>query len=248
MPSFHEQQRFIVAGASSGMGRAIALRLNACGASVIGLARNMEALSSLREEAAHPEAMFVEKVDLAADVTALPAFVGSLKDKYGKFQGMAFCAGTGQVRPVRAVTAEELRSTFEINFFAPFMMAKAFADRRNHNGRGTSCVFISSVAAMRCDKGQSVYAASKAALASAVRSIGRECASSGVRFNCVSPAAIRTPLLETNDPGTLAGQEALYPMGLGGVEDVAGMVVYLLSDEAKWITTQNYVIDCGAIL
>lgn len=248
MPSFHEQQRFIVAGASSGMGRAIALRLNACGASVIGLARNMEALSSLMDEAAHPEAMFVEKVDLAADVTSLPAFVGSLKDKYGKFQGMTFCAGTGQVRPVRAVTADELRSTFEINFFAPFMMAKAFADRRNHNGRGTSCVFISSVAAMRCDKGQSVYASSKAALAAAVRSIGRECASSGVRFNCVSPAAIRTPLLKTNDPETLASQEALYPMGLGGVEDVAGMVVYLLSDEAKWITTQNYVIDCGAIL
>lgn len=248
MPSFRAEHRFIVAGASSGIGKAIALRLNSCGASVIGLARSMEGLSLLREEAAYPENMFVEQVDLAGDIASLATYVGNLKERYGKFQGMAFCAGTGQVKPVRAVTLEELRSTFEINFFAPFMMAKAFADKRNHNGKGTSCVFISSVAAMHCDKGQSAYASSKAALAAAVKSIGRECAPAGVRFNCVSPAAIRTPLLEANDPETLARQEALYPMGMGNVEDVAAMVVYLLSDEAKWITTQNYVIDCGAVL
>ena len=161
---------------------------------------------------------------------------------------MAFCAGTGTVKPVRAVDLEEVRGIFDINFFAPFMMAKAFADKRNHNGKGTSCVFISSVAAMRCDKGQSIYASSKAALAAAIKCIGRECAPAGVRFNCVSPAAIRTPLLATNDPDALAQQEALYPMGLGSVDDVAGLVTFLLSDEAKWITTQNYVIDCGAVL
>ena len=248
MATFLEKQCFIVAGASSGIGRAIALLLNASGASVIGLARQVELLESLKQETAYPERMFTERVDLAADPASIPAYVAQLRTKYGKFQGVAFCAGTEQVKPVRAVTDEELRRTFEINFFAPFMMAKAFADKRNHNGKGTSCVFISSVAAMRCDKGQSVYASSKAALAAAVRSIGRECAPAGIRFNCVSPAAIRTPLLERNDPEMLASQEALYPMGMGKVEDVANLVVYLLSDEAKWITTQDYVIDCGGIL
>lgn len=248
MSSFDATQRFIVTGASSGIGRAIALQLNACGASVIGLARNVESLLSLKEEAAFPEHMHVEPVDLTENTAALPAYVGRLKERYGKFQGMAFCAGTGRVGPVRAVTVEELRDTFEINFFAPFMMAKAFADKRNHNGKGTSCVFISSIAAICCGKGQSVYASSKAALTAAVKSIGRECALSGVRFNCVSPSAIKTPLLETNDPETLARQEALYPMGMGSVEDVSAMVVYLLSNEAKWITTQDYIIDCGALL
>lgn len=248
MPSFCAEHRFIVAGASSGIGRAIALRLNACGATVVALARSGKKLSSLQEEAQQPERLFTEQIDLTADIAALPTFVSSLKGRYGKFQGMAFCAGTGTVKPVRAVTLEEVRETFDINFFAPFMMAKAFADKRNHNGKGTSCVFISSVAAMRCDKGQSIYASSKAALAAAVKCIGRECAPAGMRFNCVSPAAIRTPLLETNDPDVLAQQEALYPMGLGSVDDVAGLVTYLLSDEARWITTQNYVIDCGAVL
>ena len=247
MPSFCAEHRFIVAGASSGIGKAIALRLNACGATVIALARSSEKLSSLRAEAPQPERIFIEQIDLTADIAALPAFVSTLKGRYGKFQGMAFCAGTGTVKPVRAVDLEEVRGIFDINFFAPFMMAKAFADKRNHNGKGTSCVFISSVAAMRCDKGQSIYASSKAALA-AVKCIGRECAPAGVRFNCVSPAAIRTPLLATNDPDALAQQEALYPMGLGSVDDVAGLVTFLLSDEAKWITTQNYVIDCGAVL
>ena len=248
MPSFCAEHRFIVAGASSGIGKAIALRLNACGATVIALARSSEKLSSLRAEAPQPERIFIEQIDLTADIAALPAFVSTLKGRYGKFQGMAFCAGTGTVKPVRAVDLEEVRGIFDINFFAPFMMAKAFADKRNHNGKGTSCVFISSVAAIRCDKGQSIYASSKAALAAAIKCIGRECAPAGVRFNCVSPAAIRTPLLATNDPDALAQQEALYPMGLGSVDDVAGLVTFLLSDKAKWITTQNYVIDCGAVL
>ena len=248
MPSFCEDHRFIVAGASSGIGRAITLMLNASGASVIALARRSENLFSLLDEALVPNRIHLEPIDLVENLDSLPSFVSGLKDRYGKLQGMAFSAGTGDVKPVRAVTLNDARATFDINFFAPLMMAKAFADKRNHNGKGTSCVFISSVAAIRCDKGQSVYSASKAALAAAVKCIGRECAPAGVRFNCVSPAAIKTPLLEQNDPEALARQEALYPMGLGNVDDVAGLVVYLLSEQARWITTQNYVIDCGAIL
>jgi len=101
---------------------------------------------------------------------------------------------------------------------------------------------------MKSDKGQSVYAGSKAALAASIRSIARECATQGVRFNCVSPSAIKTPLLEANDPETLARQEELYPMGMGETIDVANLIVFLLSEKSKWITTQDYVIDCGAIL
>ena len=248
MPCFSFDQRFIVAGASHGIGKDVSLLLNEYGASVICIARNEKVLSILKDEAKYPEYIFIEQKDLAHDVEHIPTYIRQLKEKYGKFQGMAFCAGTGEVKPVRAVDLDELRKVFEINFFAPYMMAKAFADKRIHNGWGTSCVFISSVAAIRCDKGQSVYASSKAALSASLKSIARECASLGVRFNCVSPSAINTRLLHTNSPEILEKQAELYPMGVGDVRDVSNLIVYLLSNEAKWITTQNYIIDCGAIL
>lgn len=248
MPSFSFGQRFIVAGASHGIGKSVALLLNECGASVISIARNREALSLLKDEAKHPEYMFIEQKDFTHDVGDIPAYVKELKEKYGKFQGMAFCAGTGEVKPVRAVDLDDLRKVFELNFFAPYMMAKAFADKRIHNGWGTSCVFVSSVASIRCDKGQSAYAGSKAALSASVKSIARECAPLGVRFNCVSPSAINTRLLHMTPPEILEKQAEMYPMGIGDVRDAANLIVYLLSNEAKWITTQNYIIDCGAIL
>ena len=83
MATFSEKQCFIVAGASSGIGRAIALLLNASGASVIGLARQVELLESLKQEAAYPECMFTERVDLAADPASIPAYVAQLRTKSG---------------------------------------------------------------------------------------------------------------------------------------------------------------------
>ena len=70
----------------------------------------------------------------------------------------------------------------------------------------------------------------------------------GVRFNCVSPSAINTRLLHTSPQEIVEKQAELYPMGIGDVRDVSNLIVYLLSNEAKWITSQNYIIDCGAIL
>lgn len=248
MTLFSSDQKFIVTGATSGIGEGVALLLNELGASVIAIGRNDDKLASLKQKAKFSEAMFVEKKDLSENIVELPDYVKSLKDKYGKFQGLAYCAGYGQVKPARAIDFKELKDTFDINFFAPYMMAKSFIDKRNHNGQGTSCVFVSSISEEHCDKGQSSYAASKAALVASIRCIAKECAVQGVRFNCVSPSAIDTPLLKLSDIEVLEAQEKLYPMGFGKVEDVAEMIVFLLSSKTKWITAQNYIIDCGAIL
>lgn len=248
MVKFESSQRFIVTGAASGIGKCVAVFLNQCGAEVIAVDQRADTIDELKKCIENPEHLFFERIDLTKEVGQLPAWIKSLKDKYGKFQGLVYCAGIGQVKPVRALKEEEVRNTFEVNFFAPYMMAKAFTDKRNHNGRGTSCVFIASVAALRCDKGQSAYAGSKGALISAIRCIAKEVASQGVRFNCISPSAVKTPLLHLTDPEALAEQEKLYPMGMADTSDVANMIIYLLSDKSKWITAQNYVIDCGAML
>ena len=137
-----------------------------------------------------------------------------------------------------------MQKTFSVNYFAPVFMTKGFADKRNNNGRGSSIVCIASAGGVHCDPGMTCYAGSKGALIASMQSIARELAPSGLRVNCVSPT-----LIDTNMAGETERQyaEGKYPFGLGEVSDVANMIVYLLSEQAKWITAQNYIIDCGVI-
>lgn len=244
MISFNTEQRFIVTGASSGIGKGVALSLNNFGATVVAIARREDKLKELKAEAKYPENIFIEVKDLSNDIEGLPAYIKSLKDKYGKFQGMAYCAGLGGLQPLRAVDMEAMQKTFSVNYFAPVFMTKGFADKRNNNGRGSSIVCIASAGGVHCDPGMTCYAGSKGALIASMQSIARELAPSGLRVNCVSPT-----LIDTNMAGETERQyaEGKYPFGLGEVSDVANMIVYLLSEQAKWITAQNYIIDCGVI-
>ena len=159
---------------------------------------------------------------------------------------MVGCAGTGFVKPVRLENYDSALEQFNINFFSSFLLAKFFADKRN-TVKEASGVFISSVSAYKCDKGHSVYSASKAALSSAIKCIGKEVALSGRRVNCISPSAIDTPMLRRNDAMTLAMQKELYPLGFGKPMDVAELALFLLSDRSKWISGQDYIVDCGSL-
>lgn len=244
MISFKAEQRFIVTGASSGIGEGVALLLNELGATVIGIGRNQERLNGMKANAKYPENVFLETKDLAKDVAGLPAYVKALKDKYGKFQGMAYCAGLGGIMPLRAVDLGAMRTMFDINYFAPVFMAKGFADKRNNNGNGSAMVFIASRGGVRVEPGMTSYAGSKGALIATMQSIAKELAPSGVRVNCVSPALIQTHMA---DDISRQYAEGKYPMGLGTVPDVANTIVYLLSEQSHWTSGQNYIIDCGMI-
>ena len=243
MISFSAEQRFIVTGASSGIGEGVALLLNELGASVIGIGRDQERLDGMKAKAKHPENVFLEQKELVADIAALPAYVKTLKDKYGKLQGLACCAGISKITPLRSLELTDARTMFDINFFVPLFMTKGFADRRVNNGAGSSIVCIASIGAVHCDPGMASYDGSKGALISAMRAIAREMAPQGVRVNCVSPSLIETNMIDDTSRRYAEGK---YPMGLGSVPDAANLIVYLLASEAKWITAQNYIVDCGA--
>lgn len=243
MINFNPEQRFIVTGASSGIGEGVALLLNELGATVIGIGRNAERLEGMKAKSMHPENMFIEQKDLTEDISGLPAYVKSLKEKYGKFQGLAYCAGVGSVMPIRAVEYNRIQEVFAANYFAPVFFTKGFVDKRNNNGSGTSLVFIASDGGVSCPPGMTSYAGSKGALIATMRSVAREIAPSCIRINCVSPTLIETPMASDIARDYASGK---YPMGLGKVSDVANMIVFMLSSETKWITAQNYIIDCGS--
>ena len=247
MIKFTSEDKFIVTGASSGLGQGVALLLNKLGATVIGVARNRERLQETRNKCEHPENFFTEELDVTADIDGLPAWVKSMREKYGKFRGMAICHGIVHITPMQMVDYSSLQEIFNCDYFAPMMLAKGFVDRRNNIGRGAALVAISSIAAQLSERGMLEYSGAKAALTASMRSLAREVAPFGIRINTVSPSDIKTPMVFCGLSSINETKEKRYPLGFGEVEDVANMVVYLLSEDAKWIASQNYIIDCGVV-
>lgn len=245
MVSFLPENRILVTGASSGIGERVALLLNELGATVVAVARNEARLGAMRQKAQDPSRILLEVADLSANIDALPMFVKGLKDKYGKLKGMALCAGVSQVLPVRALEYSDIKNLFDINYFSPIMMTKAFCDKRIHDGTGSSVVAISSIASVMQAAGMTSYAGAKAALAASLKSIAKEVAPLGVRINCVSPAMVNTPMAKGTDDLTDVNAHH-YPFGFAEPDDIANMIAFLLSEKAKWISGQNYVMDCAS--
>ena len=248
MISFDKEQKYIVTGASSGIGEGVALLLNELGATVVGIARNEERLNAMKAKCKYPENMHIEIKDLAEDIEGLPQYVKELKNKYGKFSGMAYCAGISDIQPLQLLNYQEIDYLFKVNFFAPVFITKGLLDRRNNVGKGTSVVAISSIEAHLNERGMIKYASSKSALISAYKCMAAEVAPSGIRLNTVSPSDIKTPMTMCPEALSLRENRAeKYPMGFGEISDVANFVVFLLSNSTKWITRQDYVIDCGVM-
>jgi NAD(P)-dependent dehydrogenase (short-subunit alcohol dehydrogenase family) len=247
MIKFNKEQRFIVTGASSGIGESIALLLNELGASVIGIGRNQKRLDGLKAKSKMPDNIFIENKDLTQDIEALPNYVKELKERYGKLQGIVCSAGIISIQPLQIVSLKKMQEVFNINYFAPFFMMKGFADRRINNGKGSGAVMISSLARVGCDRGMSEYCGSKAALSSSMKCIAKELINAGVRVNCISPASIDTDMhdmsLKCKPDNSFDVMH--YPLGIGEPSDVSNLAVYLLSDKAKWISGQDYIVDTG---
>ena len=249
MIDFKNEQIFIVTGASSGIGESSAILLNELGASIIAIGRNQSRLDSMKAKCKNPQNVFLEQKDLAENIADLPNFVRNLKEKYGRFAGLAHCAGISALCALRGTSYEYAKEIFDINYFAPLMLIKGVCDKRNNIGQGTAIVCISSADARFGTKGQNVYAASKAALCASVKSIAKEIAPLGIRINALLPSMIATPMTENQNIKELEYNQIIhelsYPFGWGEPNDVASMVCYLLSNRAKWLSGQNYVIDSG---
>lgn len=164
----------------------------------------------------------------------------------GNLNGVVHAAGISRLVPLRMINQAHLDDIFSSNTFAPMLLTKGLLAKKCIAQNG-SIVFIASVASHIGPMASSAYAASKAALLGAVRSLGQEVAKQGIRANCIAPGYVRTPLLDSlgQGGGNMGGLLELAPLGLGEPEDVAHAAVFYLSDASRWVTRNYFVVDGG---
>ncbi|GHT15900.1 3-oxoacyl-ACP reductase [Bacteroidia bacterium] len=240
-----ENKTVLVTGASSGIGRTVAIECSKMGATVVLTARNEERLQqTLSQLEGDGHAIIV------ADLTDKNDRL-RLVEQSPKLDGLVHCAGIVKTLMFQFVDAESLSEVMNVNFASPTLLSALLVENKKI-AKNSSIVFISSVSGVVCVwGGNSMYSASKGAVNGMMKNMALDLASKGIRVNSVNPAMVETSIFE----GGLIGAEQIeedkkrYPLKrYGKPEEVAYAVIYLLSDAAKWITGSSLVIDGGYTL
>jgi 2-hydroxycyclohexanecarboxyl-CoA dehydrogenase len=237
----------LITGAASGIGRATALRLGEEGAPVGILDRDGEGAeataAAIREAGGQSLAFAVDITDLAAVENAVSDF----EQAVGPIRSLINNAGWDLAGNFLDTGPEEWRKVIEINLFGPLNVTKAVLTGMvaREDGRVVS---IASDAGRVGSSGESVYAACKGGIVAFSKSVAREVARHGITLNVVSPGPSDTPLFADFDSsGKLAAAltRAIPMRRLGDPQDYPGLVAFLLSDDASFITGQTISVSGG---
>lgn len=235
----------LVTGASSGIGKAIAIESSKMGANVIITGRNEERLKKtyyLLKGNGH--GLIVADLSVKEDIERL-------HKELPVIDGLVNCAGLTKVAPFSFATRDSFEEVMNVNFFAPTELTRLMVKTKKIR-KGASIVFISSVSGVYCSAvASAIYSSSKGAVNGLVKGVALDLAPKGIRVNSVNPGMIDTDIFT----GSAITDEQLktdmlrYPLGrYGKPEEVAYAVIYLLSDAATWITGSNLLIDGGYTL
>ena len=236
-----EGKTILVTGASSGIGRGIAIACSKMGATIVINGRNERRLAETINEMKGDN-----HLSLAADLSdgqALSAMVAKLP----KLDGIVHCAGIGQRVLCKQLQETDVDDMMEVNFKAPVMLQAEILKQKKIN-KGASVVFIASIASGSPTIGNAMYSASKGAIISYANCLALELAPRFIRVNCILPAMIWTDLIFKGGltEEELREDEKKYPLKrYGKPEDVANLAIYLLSDASTWMTGSSIKITGG---
>jgi NAD(P)-dependent dehydrogenase (short-subunit alcohol dehydrogenase family) len=236
----------LVTGASSGIGRAIAIESSKMGGRIVITGRNSERLNETflaLEGEGHLQII----ADLSKDED-----VNSLADALPKLDGCVCNAGISKPLLVEHLEKKDILNTFEVNTFSSFLLMNNLLKNKKLNKK-SSVVFLCSIAGSYCSSvGNSIYSASKNAIRGFIKGFAIEVGRKGIRANSISPGLIET---EMNYGDGAITEEQLnlnlkrHPLKrFGKPEDIAFAVVYLLSDTSEWVTGADLIIDGGSRL
>ncbi len=238
--------RFIVAGASSGMGKSITEEIVRGGGSVLALARNKAHLSCLFDKCG--DQIFTEAVDVR-NAESLVDIIQQFVSLKGKIHGCVYTAGVSAVTPLKNFSDDTAHEIMEINYWG-FINLMRIVNRKKYSEAGCSNVVIASVAGHTGEAGSFAYSASKAAIMNSVRTFAKEIYKRGNRINSISPGFVNTKLSSgfVEEKGFSEKTIEKHLLGIGECFDVSGLALFLLSDSAKWITGQDFVVDGGYLV
>jgi len=235
-------KQILVTGASSGIGKAIAIACARMGATVVVTGRNtvrLEETLSMMPEGGHKA--------ISADLTKAED-IDALTDALPKLDGLVQCAGVGSRVFCKGLDQEAIDHIMKPNLEAPILLQTAILNKKKIN-KAASVVFIASKAADYPSIGNAIYSASKGAIISYAKCLAIELAPRQIRVNCICPAMIWTDLILQDGMTKEEMEEAQlrYPLKrYGQPEDIANLALYLLSDASSWMTGSSIDITGGA--
>jgi NAD(P)-dependent dehydrogenase (short-subunit alcohol dehydrogenase family) len=238
-------KKIFVTGASSGIGRAIAVECSKMDAELIITGRNEERLNEtfhLMNQNGLNQRIVLGDLSSEDDIERIVDFLPN------KLDGIVHCAGFTISKPFKNLSKDDFENIMGVNFLAPALLTQ-FLLKKKKIEKAASIVFISSISGVFCSfVANGAYSASKGAINGIVKNLALELAPQLIRINSVNPGMIDTNIFKADVIAQEQLQEDMkkYPLKrYGKPEEVAYAAVYLLSDASKWVTGSNLLIDGG---
>jgi len=246
-PTDFNGKHIMITGASSGIGKGIAIYLSKLRANIIMVARNEERLKETLNEL-EPGGHSYYLLDLK-NINDIENMLNNVCNGGRKLHGLVHSAGISLTIPLQYLKLEDLHSIMSVNFYSFVELVKHFS-KRKFNDNGGSIVAISSISSKVGARGLAAYCASKGALESAIRSLALDLAPKNIRINSIAPGMIGTNIFDglkeiVNNKDFEAELKKRQVLGVGTPEDVANAAAFLLSDASKFITGTSMVVDGG---
>ena len=240
-----ENKTILVTGASSGIGRAIAIECSKMGAQVVITGRNEQRLQETYRLLEGTQPTYI-----VADLSKKED-IETVVNQIDHLNGLVNCAGLTIPKPFKFLQEEDIQEVMTVNFNAPLLLTQLLVKKKKLQ-KAASIVFISSISGIKVSYiGNSIYSASKGAINGFCKGLALELAPQQIRVNTVIPGMVETNIVSGGEvtQEQMEADKQKYPLKrYGKPEEVAYAVVYLLSDASSWVTGSNLLIDGGYTL
>lgn len=237
----------LVTGYSGGIGSEVTRSLLRAGYSVYGIDRSgrAKAASFTTEDTLRSTTFDLTQLQ---DISSL---IQSVSREVGPLRGFVHCAGVDLLRPLYMTRPDDFEQLMRVHAVAPLLIMGELT-KANRVTDGFSGVLLSSLAIHEGAKGHVAYAAAKGAVSGSLKALASELVKKGARVNVVSPGIVETELsdawLSRLDTHKLEELKSLYPLGFGLPKDIAALTCFLISQDSRWITGQEFIVDGGRLV